>query len=379
MIPNESYRRGEGRCRVGLFGNYGGQNFGDEIMGIMFAKTLQALGVSFSVFGLRAQYGERYGFPVVYSATELVRMCDVIIVGGGGLLLPHRGAASNFGREMDALLKECNDRSIPLLCFSIGGAGLPVERLSPTSRRHLLERAKRCTLRLRSELPMLSQAGTTGAHHEDVVWMSSLFFPLKTGKAKASGRPRIGISMYPEGKLNRKLQENFFRLLVRMRSDCDFVFFEVKSSKRGKGQALCPDKILNLPNCSFFKFESVENGIGFLVTLDLLLTSRLHVLMVAMSYRIPSVSLLPRTKTVLCLQELGLNEFCWVGRRLWRLLYLFNSYLLRRLIRSFEKFDPVHLQLDAALHFRDLELSLRDLGVLHANKEDNRPIEEPER
>ena len=185
---------------------------------------------------------------------------------------------------------------------------------------------------------------------------------------RANGRPKIGISMYPDGKFCGKFQEKFFRILVRMRSDCDFVFFEVKSFRGGKGQALRPEKILNLPNCSFFKFESVESGIRFLMTLDFLLTSRLHVLIAAMSFRIPSVSLLPRPKTILCLQELGLNDFCWVGRRLYRLIFLFFPYFLKRLIRSFKKFDPVPLQVDAALHLRDLELSLCELGVLCANR-----------
>jgi len=377
------WEKGMGSCRrrVGLFGNYAGQNFGDELMAVMFAKTLQSLGISFTVYGLGVHYGERYGFPVVSSATELVRMSDVIVAGGGGHLQPHRGISSHFASELDALLNTCNDRSIPILCFSIGGAGLPLEKLRPPGRRQLLERAEWCTLRLRSELPLLLHAGTAGTHHEDVVWMTSLFFPLLSGKAQVCGRPMIGISMYPVGKIYQKLQTGFFHVLVRMRSDCDFVFFEVKSASKGKNanQALRPYKTLNLPNCRFYKFESVENGIGFLSTLDLLLTTRLHVLIAAMSYRIPCVSLLPRPKTVVCLQELGLEAFCWTGRRLWKLVYLFIPYLLKRLLRSFKKLDPVPLQRDAALHFRDLEWKLRELGVLHTNTEANSPSVETDK
>src|SRR5690606_13380115 len=220
-----------------------------------------------------------------------------------------------------------------------------------------------CTLRLRSELPLIANAGTAGAQYEDVVWMTPLFFPLPGDKLQTRKRPVIGISMYPIGAVYRKLHLVFFSLLARVRSDCDFVFFEVKFASEGKkvNQALRPKRALTLPNCRFYKFTSVEDGIQFLSSLDLLLTSRLHILITALSYRIPCISLLPRPKTVMYLQETGLDRFCWTRKRLWKLIYLLIPPLFKGLLRSVKPLDPISFQRSAAFHFRDLERNLRDL------------------
>jgi polysaccharide pyruvyl transferase WcaK-like protein len=347
---------------VGLFGAYATQNFGDDLMAIMFGLKLQSLGVPFTIFGLEAQYEKSYGFSIVSSVADLVKISDVILFGGGGLLLPHRGQSNYWERKLEALVRLCNERDIPILCLSIGGAGLSLEELRPPARRQLFEKSKYCTLRLRSEIPLLVQAGIEGRHHEDVVWMTSSFFPFVSGKTQVNRRPTIGINTYPINKLNRKLQSIFFHVLARVRSDYDFVFFESMYAVEGKNtnQVLLPYMGFKLSNCRFYKFVSVEDGIQFFSTLDFLVTSRLHVLIAALSYRIPCVSFLPRPKTVLCLKELGLDDLCWRGMRLWKVAYLFIPYLFKRLLGSFKEFDPITLQQSAALHFSDLERNLRD-------------------
>ena len=348
--------------RVGLWGAYAAQSFGDDLMAVMFGKTLQNLRVPFTIFGLGVQYEKHYGFSIVHSVVELVNACDVIVVGGGGWLQPHRGRSKYWERALETLLRQCKDRSIPILCISIGGAGLPLEKLSPPARRQLLEEAQYCTLRLRSEVPLLVKAGTAGMHHEDVVWTTPSFFPFVSGKTQGNRRPTIGVNTYPTRKINRALLALFFHILARVRSDYDFIFFESIYAVDGKPakQVLLPYMVGKLSNCRFYKFKSVEDGVQFFWTLDLLVTSRLHNFILALSYRIPCVSLMPRPKTVLCLKELGFGDFCWKGRKLWKVIYLFFPLFFQRLLGFFENFDPAPLQQGAALHFSDLERKLRD-------------------
>lgn len=354
---------GSRRCRVGVFGAYYGKNFGDDLMAVMFGRRIQELGFPVTVFGLGKEYEAQYGFPVVSSAAELVAASDVIVVGGGGLLQPRSNESSFFSLELGVLLESCRDRSIPIFCFSIGGAGLPISKIKPPVRRQLLEQAEYVTLRLRTELPLLEQAGTAGAHHEDIVWTTPTLFPPLPPEDRSGRRPKIGVCLYRFNRLDWMLFKVFFHILARARRDCDFVFIESTSAEEGPKAylALRPRNTLRLPNCTFHKFDSPEEGIEFLQSLDLVVTNRLHVGVTAMSYARPYVALLPRPKTVTYLRELGLGDFCWTRR--WKLAHLLVPRLSRQLIRSFESFDRATVQRDAALHLRDLEQKLREVSA----------------
>jgi polysaccharide pyruvyl transferase WcaK-like protein len=348
--------------RVGLFGAYHATNFGDDLMAVIFARTLEGLGVPFTVFGLGKEYEARYGFPVCSSAAELVDASDLIVVGGGGLLQPHKTMNPGFvGRELGDLLEACRKRSVPILCFSLGGAGLPLDQITPDARRQLVERAEYCTLRLRAELPLLEQAKTPGAHHDDVVFTTPSFFPPLSQQRSESGRLRIGICLHRFSRGDWRLFKVFFHVLAWVRRDCDFVFFESRFAETGRTakRALNPTRTLRLPNCSYYKFDSLEDGTEFLQGLDLVITNRLHLGVTAMSYGKAYIGLLPKPKTRIQLRELGLDQVCWVQR--WKLFTLLVPALLRRVIRGFESFDLERVREDAALHLGDLEEKLREL------------------
>ncbi len=350
-----------GRKQVGLFGCYG-NNFGDDLMATMFGRLLQQLDVSFTIFGLGEKNCKGYGFSPVHSVIELVNRSDIIIVGGGGLLLPHREKSKNDQSNIGVLIDECQRQSVPILCFSVGGAGVPFEQLTPIARRQLLEKAKYFTVRLRGERSLLEEAQVKGTHHEDVVWMTSLFFPMGFKECHKNSRPKIGICVYPLGKFWNQLLSGLFKLLVIIRKDCDFIFIEVKRDQRRKGKSSC--SIEGLKNCEFFQYEVVEDSLKLLSSLDLLITSRLHVLIAGLSYRIPCISLLPRQKTVMYLKELGLGKKCLAGMRIFLIIQLFIPSLSRRVMGSLKSFNPIPIQRDAALHFSDLEEKLFEFGVL---------------
>jgi polysaccharide pyruvyl transferase WcaK-like protein len=352
------------QCRVGLFGAYHATNFGDDLMAVIFARTLGQMGVPFTVFGLGKEYEARHGFSVCSTAVDLVEASDVVVVGGGGLLQPHKPVSPGFvGRQLGDLLEECQKRSVPVLCFSVGGAGLPLAQITPTARRQLVQQAEYCTLRLRADLALLEEAGTPGAHHEDVVFTTPRFFPPLPRNRSETGRFRIGVCLHRFHRVDWSLFKLFFHFLARVRRDCDFVFFESRFAETGRTakHALHPKTTLRLPNCSYRKFDSLEDGIEFFQTLDLVITNRLHVGVTAMSYGKPYIALLPKPKTRIQLRELGLDRFCWTRRG--QLFTLFVPSLLRRLLSSFEAFDLESVQRDAGLHLRDLEEKLRQLAA----------------
>ncbi len=345
-------------CRIGLFGVYSARNFGDDLMAVIFGKSLQEMGVEFTIFGLPTEYGP-YGFSISTSLEEFVDTNDLIVYGGGGILQP-KEKDSFLGHQLETLLYLCRQQSKPVFCFSIGGQGLPLDNIVPPARRHLVKQAEYVTLRLRADLPILDEAGTSGAHYEDVVWRTPSFFP-RVSSNKAKGRPRIGINLYPHSVREKRLLPRIFFFLTRMRQDCDFVFLESMfgaDELYGDYQAFYPSRMRS--NCTYYKFHSVDDGVQCVQSFDLLITNRLHLGMVAMSYGIPSIALFPLPKTRLCYQELGLGDLCWNTGQFWKIYQLRSPEAQTELLRTFEHFDLETVRRNARQHLVKLEEVVRE-------------------
>lgn len=341
-------------CRVGLFGVYSAKNFGDDLMGFIFGKALQGLGATFTLYAPGPESG-RYGFPVASSVSQLVESSDLIVYGGGGILQPKKNDRF-LGKELDTLLQLCRRHSVPIYCLSIGGMGLALSEIIPPARRQLVEQAAYVTLRLRADLPLLGDAGTMGTHHEDVVWTTPSFFPPVPIEKSGRKRTRIGINLYPHSGRERRLLPRIFQILTAVRRDCDFVFLESMFGDEavyGDYQAYRPEKMRS--NCSYYKFQSVEDGIECTQSFDLVITNRLHLGIVAMSYGIPSITLFPLPKTRLCYRELGLDRLCWDRKHIWKIGYLLTPQSQGWLLHTYQQFNLEQVRENASLHLRKLE------------------------
>lgn len=337
--------------RIGLFGLYAAKNFGDDLMAVLFGKALQDLGATFSVYGLGPEYG-RYGFSIASTVSELVESSDLLIFGGGGILQP-RNESSELSTDLDLALRLCRERSVPIYCLSIGGQGLPLSELIPSARRNLVEQAQFITLRLRADLPLLAQAGTMGAHYEDVVWTTPMFFPPHPRAGLNTGPTRIGLQVYPHSKVQRKLLPRIVDVLTKTRRRSEFVFLETfLGTEHPEYKVFRPARMP--PNCSYHQFESLEEALLSVQSLDLIITNRLHLGMVAMSYGIPSIALFPTTKTRLCYEELGLGKLCWERKDLWKFGFLLTPRSQQWLLRPFRQLNRDQLRENASMHLRQL-------------------------
>jgi len=344
--------------RIGLFGLYSVGNFGDDLMAVIFGRSLQELRFEFTVYGLPAEQ-EQHGYSITLSLQEFVDTSDMIVYGGGGILQPKEKDAL-FGQQLETLLHLCRQQSKPIFCFSIGGQGLPLASIAPPARRHLVEQAEYVTLRLRADLPLLDEAGTRGTHYEDVVWTTPSHFPPASDAMGHDRRPRIGINLYPHSAREKRLLPGLCHLLVRARRNCEFVFLESmfgESESYGGYRAFSPSRLRS--NCTHYRFLSVDDGIKCVQNLDLLITNRLHLGMVAMSYGIPSIALSPLPKTRLCYQELGLGDLCWDIGQFWKIYQLRSSDAQGKLLCSFERFDLKAVRRSAARHLNKLEEIVR--------------------
>lgn len=162
---------------VGLFGTYWIANYGDDLMALLFAKHLREAGHDVLVYGLNGYEGQ-FGISVTNDAKALVEQSDVLVLGGGGYLVPRAVKfTSSFHCRMEeachTIASRVRQQAKPLFAVSIGGAGegTQPEQLPP-GWRALLKEMRGITVRNAGDVTLAKQFCDDVEHHADVVWLA---------------------------------------------------------------------------------------------------------------------------------------------------------------------------------------------------------------
>jgi polysaccharide pyruvyl transferase WcaK-like protein len=343
--------------KVGLAGFYGHGNFGDDLMAVIIGLFLKQAGIPFSVYKLCPPYAEAFQFTVAHSAGELLQDTQVLLWGGGGLLAPWSNLTYNLlfpgvAEEFDGLIKAARCRGLRLCACSVGGNGDYPARLTPDYKQSFVEAAEYISVRNPHDLALLERVGVRGDYFPDIVWRAPNCFPVRRRK---SGAPRVGIDLYM-GNLARTNSSYIIPLLyfiTRSRRDCEFVFMDTTNRSvrpyRGLGG------FITGANVSSYQFHDPFADLEFLASLDLLVSSRLHTVVLCLGYGVPAVSLFGEKKTRLLLENLGRPNLYYGHRRIRQFLSLMlERPAMAQFIREFEFPDVARLSDDSSGHLRRL-------------------------
>jgi polysaccharide pyruvyl transferase WcaK-like protein len=336
---------------VGLFGYYGRHNFGDDLMAAMFAKAVVDCGASCLVYGMSCDYGERYRVQTTDSVDKLIANSRVIVYGGGGALLP-QPASHAFSQTIGRLVDECQRRSVPLACLSIGGNNLPLRAITPESRQRLAYYAAYMSLRNPQEASLLREVGLNAEFYHDVVWMTPLVFGRGQYAPRERRFNRIAVNLYPQHDFKDELDE-VFASIADTSSTTNWFFVETHIFAPQYRQAYIPT--VTCDRFQPYQFADVDDGLRFIPQCDLIITSRLHVGIVAMSLGIPCIALSPEPKTRSCFEQLGLSEYCWGMDEVVRLSDVDDREACRELASKFDELDVSALQQSAGNHLTRLK------------------------
>lgn len=300
-----------GAKRVALCGYYNRGNFGDDLMAVLFGRTIQELGAGLRVYKLCDAYAGRFGFEVAHSPAELLDGADLLVWGGGSSLIPWRGFIyrklhPKATRGNIAVMLEAERRGVKLVALSVGGDGNPAPPDPRERRAKLFSLASRMTVRNQADLALPQRAGVRCDWFPDIVWHAGAMFPAtKPGKRE---RLKIGIDMYPSNLL-RQHGEYFVALLqlaVIRRPDVEFVLIDSANRTRSPYRGL--GVVVRGRNVTRYQFEHLEPDLEMLAGLDALVSTRLHVPMVCLAYGVPVASVFGEGKTRLLFESLGLSE-----------------------------------------------------------------------
>jgi polysaccharide pyruvyl transferase WcaK-like protein len=344
---------------VGLFGYYGRHNFGDDLMAVLYARAIQDHDAECLVFGWDAELGDRYGVQTTRTLDEFVARSKLVVYGGGGALLP-QPQSNPFSQLIGDLVDACQLKSVPLACLSIGGAGRPLRDVTPASRRRLVESATTVTVRDPNEALLLRDAGVRADFFDDVVWTTAAAFPHVRRSHADDNVVRIAVNLYPNDAFRRQLDASC-NSVARRPGDVQWQFVESHTFSAEYRQAYFPAS--GSERFQSVQFQGVDHGLEFLSDCDMVVTSRLHIAVAAMSFGIPSVALAAEPKTKNCFAHLGLQANCWNDNGAERLARLAEPAERDAVAAAFEQLNRTAIQASAAGHLE----RLRQLLTGHAS------------
>jgi hypothetical protein len=302
-------------ARIGIFGYYRCQNFGDDLMALMLARHVARCGHEALILGGGGD--ELSGAATCFdSAREFALASDCVILGGGAYLSDFNAQkCSDDQRQMDSdcfeIVRVARTHEIPTLAVSIGGSSRGKSRGVRTGcmTYFLSDQLRGITTRLGCDVPflqnMLSAARAEPPPVEtypDIVLSMPDAFLNEAESPDARGRRGaltvgVNVSQY---RLARRLVRGLHLLFGRSRA-VRVVYTHNSPSERDRFISGYP----MTRGSEHFAAESPGPMLAHLRGCDLVIGYRLHLGFAALSLGVPYLAFTPMDKTRLALSELG--------------------------------------------------------------------------
>lgn len=361
--------------KVTVFGFYGLGNFGDDLMGWMIARQLAALGKPSVLCSLSDQPSDSLqvadfteaSIASTRSIEQALENSTAAVLGGGGLLVPHTDRKlkrfAPYFSKIEHLLDSIERRGIPLALISVGGDGDPSPDNLSRRARKALGHASMVTTRNPSDVALLEKCGITSHCYPDLVWLASTFlrhgWPSDSLREKTHDldRPlRIGLDLYASNLIGKGMLR-FLACLYGLAWTTPYLQFVTINSKHARcGTSSGVGTALSAATVEHYQFHDFESDFAKLASLDLLVSSRLHVPIVALQLGVPTISVFAEAKTRIFFEANGLSGAYFGGDRTNQLVSLLRDQVaLRAWLHAFAFPDLAQLRAAGGGHFRRLQ------------------------
>ena len=293
--------------RVGIYGSYQYGNFGDDLQAVIIGRRLLANGCTPVFYRLSEDLAKKYGFETVQSIPELVKHAAFCLMGGGGNF---RSSYANPSELWIGIDEECfelknalEEHECNLYSVSVGGDGSGEHTPLRYGRAQLLasERFRGGTVRLPQDVALLNAYGKEAATHPDLLWMTPKEWPA--GELPKDARPKIGVNLDL-----RRGYRRFVKSLMAFSKfwDAELTFIRLHRPEYGLKFAWQPER--ETGRLRGLTYEEMEPFLQHVFELDLLISSRLHLGLVAMGYGGRFISMGGEAKTRAFLHSIGMEE-----------------------------------------------------------------------
>ncbi len=292
--------------KIGVWGNYNKGNFGDDLMALMFIKKIADMGHQPSIFRASPSLANQLNCKNYTSTKRFVADSDLIVLGGGGMLINTPLLRFLLRREAFDFEKICYELYIhvtkykkPIIPISMGGAASDI--VTNPFKKKLFDSKHTIagTVRLPSDLRLVDNK--TFQYISDVVLATKYFFQVvETGDDAAKKKKRLILNL--KTKTSEPLINELGKNGILDRFDVkSFHSHDISLAHYGAYEYKYPK--------GSFQIDSVRSGVEFLASADIIVSSKLHVGVTGLSYGIPFISYQGPSKAKEFLKSESLDGF----------------------------------------------------------------------
>jgi hypothetical protein len=282
---------------IGLIGSYHPRNFGDDLMAVIFALSIKRAGGQPLVWGLDRTLGERYGVEWCESLDRLCEEAEVVVLGGGHFLSAR--PREQFRRRRatkPGWLGAVEHSGLALYLASVGGSGGRSYEQLGRSRASWILRSPSLrggTVRLPNDVAGLAnlRPELPVAYFPDVVLSSPDFLGVRT-ETRQTSVDRVGINL-SRRRLGRRAST--IRRIAQCHRGVEFVYIDSHAASSECHFEFVPTALRS--NESVVFCDDPKGALEMIGSLDLLISSNLHLGVAAMALGVPFMSVGGREKT----------------------------------------------------------------------------------
>lgn len=286
-------------------------NYGDDLQAIAFGLMIKEMGYDVKIFQLEDSLSKQYGLRSVKTIDELCENTNLCIIAGGALLTPfnilkrtlHRPAIE-YERDFRDLLNATKRYPIKFCAISMGGDGqlrIPwmyysQSRINFFKSAHFLNG----TVRLQGDVEQMKRFGKDFQYFPDMLFQTPHFFEFE--KLQETTKYRIGFNLKKGKYLDRKLVHDIVTF-AQNHDDFEFHFLTTHMEKIGLDYQFLPN--VTCSNICIDKYQSPRQLLGVLASMDVFVTSMLHLGLTGLTVGTPFVSYRGPGKAKSLLRSIG--------------------------------------------------------------------------
>ncbi len=286
-------------------------NYGDDMQAIAFALHIKKLGYNVKVFLLEESLAKKYDLQTVSTCKDLFKDVNLCIIAGGSHMVPlhpakqwlspsYRRYELDFYEIVSAMKKNPNLKICPL---SIGGDGKMHWPLWYYGLgRYRLFHSKQFidgTVRLEGDVAQMAKMGKNMVYYPDMLFRSADYFEPEY--LPKSEKYRVGFN-FKKNSIDMKMIDAILKYAEK-NDDIEFHFTTTHMDKANLHYQYIPDK--ESKNIFIDKYTSPNQLLGVLGSMDVFMTSMLHVGLTGLTMGTPCVSYRGPGKTKAFLRSIG--------------------------------------------------------------------------
>lgn len=296
--------------RIGIWGNYYYGNFGDDLMAISIANYIIKLGHTPLIYRFDEKLSLQYHIESEHNINSFVEKVDFCFIGGGGMLVGmnwvkrvlnpvYRKFEHDFYEFEKALMKFKKE----VYPISIGGEDNGKINFS-NYRKHFFSssRVQNGTVRLKGDLIAMEKFGKKYSYYPDILFDTANHFIIKQIIKKKKDEKWIGLNLNSSDLMHNDWH---LKLIQKAKADSRIKLFFIRTHLPSYNMTYEFTPITLGENIIIHQYTNPQETLNLLASLDMVISSKLHLGLSALVVGTPFFSYKGKGKTIALLNSLG--------------------------------------------------------------------------